>query len=613
MEVYRNLIVKDSEYHIAGNEFKAYFDILENVIIQYKTILNQISNTSISSGATHDAIIRYNEYIEKLELVVKEFGKKCKSLTSNYIREIESADDYLYDAEICEQVRNFTSEEEERLLKCLDDPWCIYTDSFGDWIYSKILSVGDAFNFDGVRAWLQKSHRCLLDYNDETADGLRNLFIRVYAIERKHGESKAGIVPGSEDLYTCHFDYMYLTAIHIRDMINAMADIIDPEKGMFTVANINDKLGGAYKELMHYYNQTMEIKEMNQKPTISEISDFAKKSWSELFFSNFGLIMSDFLADIGGIDTLKMVVFNMFDIAAEKIIPGRYEVQVAKKQLLDAIENIVEDYSLPKGIEKEIIDNCNTFLGYVEKYGDKWYEHLEYTQKTKAAQEFAEFLEGLGGAQNNLKYGGKGIEYISRLFVDYKEGLQIIESFKKNYLEDNDIVQNAIAQVQALYNKEFKAWAVEAIESVYEVGIDIALDCLGEVDPVTAVVNKIGDGIEIVGEVTGIGSRAQSLYDFLTYNQLYHSSQSAYNNALNAFKVADPNNSEEYEILARDLENCFNLHKRNVIETFNLMAGASAGMKQSYYKYCVKQAERLTMYDMKKPNLLSYDEFLAIG
>lgn len=617
----KELIIKDSEFTDAGKKFKAYCGVLEDVILQYKIALNIIITNAIPSGATHDAIVRYIEYIAKLENIAKGIGEKCNSLVTGFIAEIERADDYLYDAGISNSIRDFSSEEYERLVECLDDPWCCTTDSIGDWFYDKINKVIDFFNWDSAKSYLQKCHRLLLDYNDETKQGLRILFDRVYEVDRKYGSSIAGATPYDGDYYTSHFDCVVLTMCQIRDMLDIMADIINPQNGMFTVGNIDDKLGKAYKELLTYYEQTIDIKEMGQKPTIPEISDFASQPWAGSYFNCFFWPVSDFVADVGGFEAFKMVAFNMFDITKDKLLVGNYEEFIAKKQLLAVLGDMIESYKFSESDEKEAIDDCKTFLKCVEKYGDKWYEYMNTTRgangkllldgRTKEAKEFNEFLEGLGGAQKILKYGSQGIEYISQLFADYKEGLQILDSFEKNYSGDKTIL-NAVSQIRELYNKEFSAWALRAIQEVEEIGINVGLKKLGKAVPVVAVVSAIGDSIEFVGDLIGVGSEAQSMYDALAYYQLYDSSQDAYRNAFDVFKTADPN-SEEYEVLAHDLENCFNLHKKNIIELFKAMSKASNSTKQSYYNYCAKQAEMLTMYDGAQPDILTYEEFLSIS
>ena len=621
MEKYELLVIKDSEFTSAGKKFKAYCNVLEDVILQYKTTLNDIGARAISSGATHDALLKYIEYIAKLEIIARGTGEKCNSLVNSFIAEVERADDYLYDAGISDSIRDFSSEEYNRLVECLDDPWCSITDSIGDWFYEKINKIIDFFNWDSAKSFLQKCHRLLLDYNDETKQGLTILFDRVHEVDRNYGSSNAGAVPGDGDYYTCYFACVVLTMCQIRDMLDIMSDIINPRNGMFTVDNIDDKLGKAYETLLSYYEQTVNIKELGQKPTVSEISDFASQPWSNQYFSCFFWPMSDFIADMGGYEAFKMVVFNMFEIAGDRLLIGDYEEYMAKKQLLAVLEDMAQDYKFSESDEKEAIDDCNTFLKYVKKYGDNWYEYMNTTRgengkllldgRTKEAKEFNRFLKGLGGAQKILKYGSQGIEFVSQLFADYEEGLQILDSFEKNYSGDQTIL-NAVSQIRELYNKEFDAWAFKAVQEVEEIGIDVGLKKLGKAIPVVAVVSAIGEGIDLVGDLAGVGSESQSMYDALVYYQLYDSSQAAYNNALAAFKVADPN-SEEYQVLAQDVENCFNLHKKNIVEVFNAMSKASNGTKQSYYHYCAKQAETLTMHDGTQPDILSYDEFLSLN
>lgn len=618
------LIIKDSEFIKAGKKFKTYFDTLKKVIHQYEIALNHISADAIPSGATHDALVEFNKYVKKLELITEGTGDKFNSLNNSFISDIEKADDYLYDAGISSNlVRDFSTEEYERLVDCLDDPWCSITDSFGDLIYEKINKIIDFFNWDSVKSFLQKCHILLLDYNDETKQGLKNLFDSVQSIDWRYGRSVAGATTFDGDSYTCYFALICLTMYQIRDLLDTMSEIINPQNGMFTVDNINGRLGAAYKNLMSYYRQTMAIKENGERPTINEISDFVSQTWASLYFSCFFRPISDFIADMGGLEQFKMTVFKMFEIVKDKLVSfGNYEEYIAKKQLMSTLKDMMDNYDYSKSDEKKAIDDCKTFMEYVKKYGDEWYKYMNTTRgkngkllldgRTKEAKEFNELLKGLGGAEKILKYGSKGIDYISRLFADYDEGLKILDSFERNYSGD-ETMKNVISQIRELYNKEYHAWGMELLNEAEEIGIDVALKKLGKMIPVVAVVNKINEGIDSFGEFTGIGTEAKSMYDALCYYQLYSSSETAYYNAIDALKAADPD-SDEYKNLARDLENCFNLHKKNTIEMFKAMEKATSdATKKSYYHYCAKQAETLSMNDKTRPDILSYDEFLSLA
>lgn len=610
--VEEDLIIKDLEFINAGKRFKAFCDALEDVILQYKIIMNNVSTNEIPSGETHDAIVKYNEYVVNLEKIAKGIGEKCNSLIASFIKEIERADDYLYDAKVTDTIRDFSADELERLIGCLDDPWCYYTDSFGDFIYDKLNKIIDVFNFDRIKSLLQTCHGLLLDYNDETKAGLELLFNNVALVDKRFGYSIAGATIYDGDYKTCYFAYVDLTMIQLRDMLDIMAEIINPQNGMFTVDSIDDRLGQAYKNLQAYYNQAISIKEIGQQPNVSEISDFAFQYWAEACFSCFNRPMTDFMVDVGGYETFKMYIFNMFQVFGDKVFSvGNYEEYIAKKQLLAVLEDVSENYSYSGSDEKEVIDGCKEYFGYIKKFGSEWYEKMPLDRRTKEAKEFKKFIDGLDGAEIILKYGSQGIELLCILFADYTKCLQILDSFEKNCTADETVL-NAVSDIRKLYNKEFKAFFIEIVQKVVRSGVEDVLKEIGKVVPVIGVLDKIDEGINLFGDLTGIGDKAKSMYDALNYYQLLQSSQDAYDNALNIFKMADPE-SDGYDVLANDLNNCFSLHKKNTVEVLKAMSNASEGTKQSYFKYCAKQAENLTMYDIAQPDILSYDEFLSLG
>ena len=610
----------DDELNLAGKCFKSFSDTLESVFDQYKLILDNVSTNAVPYGEVHDALVLYSDYVVKVQKISDQIGDKFSKLISNFISEIENADDYLYDTGISNMTRDFSDDEYEHLRSCLKDPWCSLTDSIGDWFYSKAIKIVEFFKWDSVKAYLQSCHRLLLDYNDEIAQGLKILFECVYAVDKKYGTSIAGGV-SNDDNYTGHFAYVVLTLCDLRNMLDEMTFIIDPINGSFTAKVIEARLGNAYKELLKDFENAIAIPEVGSKPTIEEISNFASQPWGNLYFSNFFQASTKFVYDMGGWEAFQMIVFNMFDISKTVLFEeSNYEDYLAKKQLLSVLEDMTNEYKYSESDEQEAVDDCKTFLKYVKKFGKKIYKYMnEHTLdngklildgRTINARQYREFLESLGGAETILKCGDDSIEYISRLFTDYSKGLEILDSFENNYT-GNEKILSSVSNVRRLYNKEFCALVEEGLKIVIDNGLDVALKKLGDAVPVIGVVNAIDEGLGTVGKITGLGSDAKSMIDALAYFNLQTSSETAYKNALEKVQNADPS-SEGYDALVEDLNNCFELNKKNTIEMFKAMATASNGTKKAYYKYCAKQAENLTMRDTACPDILSYDEFVAL-
>ena len=60
-----------------------------------------------------------------------------------------------------------------------------------------------------------------------------------------------------------------------------------------------------------------------------------------------------------------------------------------------------------------------------------------------------------------------------------------------------------------------------------------------------------------------------------------------------------------------DLRNCFELNKQTLVKMFDAMAKSEHGYKQSYYRYCMRQAQSATMRDGAELQVLTYEQFLA--
>ena len=427
-----------------------------------------------------------------------------------------------------------------------------------------------------------------------------------------------------------------------------MAELIQPNGRPFTGGEIESRLGESYRDLQKYYNMTVEISKRYSAPTIEDIENFAApgKPW---VFTAFDTPVIDYIGDISNFDELLMCLFNLFGVFKGKLVHGddgevtvdeliaaltgnnayligtnlvsddEYKTYLIKEQLLSVLRDMSENYDYSGSVEEQTIDDFQTLLKHMKKFGNEWYEKLNSMRRedgslvldgrTREARHFRSFLDSLNNAGNILSWGDASAEYLAQLFANYSAGLEIIDSFERNYSGDATM-QKAVEQIRELYNKEFNAWLTEACEKVAELGTDAALKALAELSPVMQVISKIEGTIDQIGEISGFGERAQSMYDSLTYHTLYSSSASAYNSALEHFREQTPG-TEEYLQAAKDLENCFNLHKNNLIKLYESMADASTGLKQGYYKYCARQAALLSMKS-ETPELMTFEEFCSL-
>lgn len=609
-------ILTDREFEEAAAEVSAYCTQLEQGLDQYSSAVTSVATTSIPSGEVHDALLLYIDYVEKLKTISTGIGEKFSRIVQSFIQDVEEADSYLYVAGVS-STRDFSAEEYEHLRACLDDPWCSLTDSFGDWVYSKILKVVDFFNLDAIKQFLHKCHRLLLDYNNETLAGLNALFSDVHSIDNKYGASVAGAA--CNDYYTSRFAYAISALCGVRDMMNEMAAMVEPGKGAFTPTAISSRLSGKYTEMLDYFEKFIGVPERGHQATVEEISDFVSQPWATRYFSGFSTATLMFVAGVGGLEAALMILFQMFDITKDTAIQGNYESYLTKKQLLGLLEDMTVDGLYSGSEHQERVDEMKTYLKYFKKYGEEGYKYLNTHRygeegkkildgRTVEARKYREFTDGLGNAKKILSYGDEGLDYLSRLLADYSQGLEVIESFEAN-CEGNPEMLKTVQEIKALYNKEFLAWGDEAYKKIEEVGYDFAIKELGDATPVMAVVNAIDMGIDVVGDVSGLGADAKSTYSALSHFNMSTTTNDAFISAVEKLRAADPT-SEEYSALATDVKNCFALHKNTMVEMFNNMAAASDGTEKSYYRYCASRANSLTLNEYREPGILTYDEYL---
>lgn len=626
------LKIKDSEFDKTGKNIKSFCNLLDSAIDKYYVCLNNVMTKGIMSGDVHRALETYIVYVNRLKGVPKNLGDNFKRITNNYLSEIDNADRYLYEKG-GSVVRDFSSDEYKKLKSLLDDPWFGWTDGIDDWLTGKFMKWFGANDVTDSKNDIDACHKNLLDYNDATEKTIRDIFNEVKNIDSKYGQSIAGAVGGASvarDFYTSNFSNACLCLYYIQDAINEMANIILPQNGRFTAEQIKNSLNSIFLGIDYYLSETnVVISEDNNNPTIEEIEDFVSEIWASIFFSGFLSSINTFLADIGGKEAFLMTIFNAFDITEGQILSnGEYEKYIIKDELKNILDDMAKSYVYSESDEKKIVDSCKDFLDYVKKYGDNWYEwmntHRDKSGKllldgrTKEAKAFKKMLDSLGGAKNIMKYGDDAIDVLASIFVDYSQNLEILESFIRNS-SGNDNMSTCAAEIEKLYNKKLDEIFNETLDKIKEIGFDKAMSWLGKQIPPVKVVQTIDGVIGSVGEITGIGAEAKNRYNALIYMDMYYSSERSYNSAL--LKVQDAikngtNFGEEYDRLVEDLKNCFNLTKSTAVKMFNSMALSYTDTKKSYYEYCARQAESMTMiidkkYTSEKPNILTYEEYMS--
>lgn len=618
-----NLQIKDSEFEKGGKIVKTFCQKLDELISSYKTSLVLLSDNVIISGETHEALVTYISYVSQLEGKLNCFGEKYNKIAKQYVDKIDKADRYLYEKN-GSVVRNFTEEERKKLKNMLEDDnaWNRFWDGLGDFVRGKLISWFKADDVTSSKADIDACHKHLLDYNDATRKTIDDIFNAVYAIESKYGQSISG-GDGMNDYYTCYFASACLFFYSVRDALNTMSEIIDPNGKPFTVTNINDSLRNLFYDIDKYYSQVINVISSDIDITIEQIEDFASQIWASLYFSSCTNAITMYLSDIGGKEAAMMTIFNMFDIAEGQLITrDEYEKSVIKEELMSILDEMAESYVYEDSEEQEVVSKFKKYIDFVKKYGEEWYNakdekghKLNIDCRTKEGKAFKEFLDGLGGASEILKYGDDVIDVLAKYFTDYSKNLEILNSFLDN-CSGNDNMSACAEEIKKLYKKQLDGILNEAYEKIRDVGIDAGLAYLGESLPPVKVVQTIGKTIGTIGEVTGLGEKYQSMYNALIYQDMYYSSLNSYDKALKEVQEAiknGTNTGEEYQKMVENLKNTFNLTKNVLAKMFTSMAKSSDGLKRSYYEHCAYVASEASMVDSDKLYLGSYEDYVNSG
>lgn len=615
-----DLIVADAEFLSVGKKLKNYCNSLQEKLETYRGVLDDMCATAVKSGNLRDALILYKEYVDKTAKALDGLGEKCEKLVGEFLGEIEKADKYLYESGR-DSVRNFSDAQYELLTDCLDNPLWSWTDGIDDsWHEFRNSFIGRILGLERDYDKAEEWYKDLLDYNDETAAGLKYLFEQVYMKDVEYGRRDDLIYSIIAD-WECGHVSDFLKVAHalegIKRMIDAMAELIGIGKDGLTSTLVQERLGKEYYQLFQQVNAVQIMKNGEIEASIEDIIAFSNNPDAADSFFSFYTAQAKFMKDNGFMDTASMVLFNMFEIAGREVIFHDYKKNRKKKLLMENIEKMAVT-ELYNGTEKEeAVDSFKEILGYFDKYGNDWYKQLNEARgadgkkildgRTKAAKTFKSFLDSVEGAEKILKYGDEALEFLAMMLADYSKGLEIIDSFKKNATEGSETYQ-CLQEIENEYNDRFGTWIKEKLEGAIEKGVEWLGKELVKELPCLGIISQISKGIDYVGDVTEVGDMADCRLDAMFYMDTYSASNEAYLNAWQKLRDTDPN-SPEYETLAKDLNNCFEFNKSNLVRMLENMAGASFGTERSYYEYCTDQAKAMSITN-PKPDMLTYDEYV---
>ena len=611
-----DFILRDIEYKRFKEQSNAFAAGLEETLDGYLSIIDSVLTYGVSSGRVHEAVVTYRGYVARLLDMTRGLGEWLDRLIDDFIKSVEQADGYLYDgsAVLESAERDFSAAEYEKLMKFLTSNWYygIGEMSAWDWITSTVVNI-ITFILPITKAYFQSCRNMLMDQHNESARHLTMVFNNAIALDTTYGQHFESVASAMESILRA-----------VREMNALFAD------GSFTAEAVNHRLGHIFDALDASMVNINAIKTISSEPSVEAIGQFADNDWAPNYFDACVSNIVYFTDNIDWMDALGMSVFEFDMLVKGELFHGDVNEYNTRQYLMSVLNGMADTELYGDSDSQEGIENARILLKYYGKFGDKFYDYLDEMRmpdgslfldgRTIQAKEFEkafkQFQDSHGTAKiilEILKYGDDAIEFVARALADYSEGLELLESLERNIAGD-ETVASAIAEIKALYNNEFNTWMAQAVEEGGEESFDFLIGKLGKTPLYKTLFMEIEatkKAIDIYGDSSGLGDRAKGIYDFTIYHGLYTSSNAAYATAIERLRMANPDDAD-YEQLARDAQNCFNICKQNALKVFESMEKASMSNMKAYYRYCQDQIRNANMFDTRPLEAMSYDEYLTI-
>ncbi len=606
------MIVINSDLTTYAKQFKKSADGYNEYLEKCIGWLDSVEAEAFSSGAAHDSLKIFNQNIRRVRDVPQKIGASVNKTIANLLLDIDKAQTIngvriLYGEDFSGK-RDYTWSHFYKLkeiAQCADydsNALLQICDAINDFILGCINIFG-TFN-NSKSKHLELTHAAILQYNDVTERRLRNIFRNIDEVDAKYAAQFQMIADTIKSLcdYICIF----------KDIMQKYS--LNPMEFNLDGVNFNDTLAA----LMHSLNTIINMNVVTDK----DVEEFVNSEFADSFLNEHVEIVYGYLGDlsgieIGGLAFWEIIIFQMFDVAEGQITSGDYEKMMMKKELVDMMDDLANNYVYSESYESELIEDARNYLSSIKKSSGGIYDYLNSNRldngklildgRTKEAIRFRNFLQNLDDLDAILEGGQDGIELVSTLFVDYNRNLEFLDSFERN-VHMSDEMKECFEEIKKVYNHDLDQMTQDAWRMIKEKGVD-ALYSVSVGKTVGAIKKSIG----IVGDVTGANAQTAAKLELLSYgHDIIGSTENAFHESVRKLREADKT-SENYSVLVSDVKNCYSMYKSSLCRMFEKMAVSVDGPKKDYFYYCSSQVSNISLKDYGKTKLMSYDEYLKDG
>lgn len=610
------LVVDDKSLTELDTALTGFCERLEAVIVCYSKVIDRVLAEGVMAGKTHDSLEVFKGYVGRLQSIVSGVGDRIHEITPAYISAIETADSYLYDAGVLGNTRDFSQTLYDQLQAYLEWVGGKAGSAFESWINGGIMDVFDFFGIHFLRRELQEDLTFLLDYNQETMLGLKSLFDTVHAVDA---------------VFAVRYSAAAVILNQISTLIADMASVIDPKSSAAIPGAKLDKLGNSVSQAEQGYQHFLGATSNAAEATAEQIQAFldAAGTYYTPGFDGFATAGSTFHAKYSGSGIGTQVLIGIFNFEEiDKTLLSQtikqkigeditFEEYLYLKQMAATLDSLSEKKTkgqeYTKGLE-ETLKDLGKDIGYAKDGSKDVYEVLNSLRdkdgnlvldgRTKEAKRLKKFTKNLKTAKKAVKYTAKTMDYLSVLFADYSQQQDILDSMA-DAAQGDPKAMAAVERLQRIYEDQFTVALNKAVDESGEIVYDVTMNAIEDALPALGIATK---SIDIIGNATGVGPRYRSAYEAMQMESVTGQSQQLYNSAVSKLQKANPNDPN-YQQLVDNVNNTFELHKKNMETMYNKMADSMTGTERSYYQYCAQQVKDLDLKNANTTQIMTFKEF----
>ena len=563
-----NLIVDVEEYKVCADSIHSMCQGLDKAITSLIQHLETTSTTGLQSGEAAEHFLTFVGEIARLKGVMSESGTAVKSTITDFLVEIDDADDLLFKNK---GYKPFTDEEFRACFAVVEN------------------TAVPSLNRDQTYGWFSKLFDKIVKFIWKLAD-IEVTVGNDESILRKNVENlKEQTV---EKISTIKTGVRAADRTYRQKLKNQLDVLKTYERALTQIHSIVAASGGA----IDFAGLVMLASILDQQESIARTPEVVTDEDVKYFADNVTDYFDSSTAIIGAICTasLGQWVTSDFDVYRSTV-----------KSALEYFNSYSSHYVESRAQYEKYKGEFDKMLELYNKYGSKWVDY--YDGNKENAEMFNKLAKKTGDVS---KDADDYVDIWFQLFCDMSESKEAFARFKANCDLNDEEVRKALERVEDLYGNEVDAYVFETLEHIAQ---EVKKETISKgAEAVAKAYAKIvpGGGMEqIMTKVTSsILDRAFAEAPAVAQHDWVLATQNSFDNAVANLKAADPG-SEGYDVLVQTVREAFDSAKQARVKFFTTMAKNSSGQEQRFYQLNLESVKTMSLDDVTRHRAVSPGEY----